>query len=107
LQTEKRDRVPITQRDLARTYVHPPETNLGRTFNLKDYKEKKSKKKLRKVVSNFKKSSDILDIAKNGGVIEGNKEVKKEEMQVIEEIGDKKIELPIDFLQSSSENVLI
>jgi len=48
LNPQKRDRVPITQRDLARTYVHPPETNLGRTFNLKDYKEKKIKKEVEK-----------------------------------------------------------
>jgi len=78
---EKRDRIPITQRDLARTYVYPPETNLGRTFNLKEYKkEKKTKKKLRKVVSNFKKS-EVIDVVqdKNGETV---KEVIIEEKEI-------------------------
>jgi len=101
---EKRDRVPITQRDLARTYVRPSETNLGRTFNLKDYKEKKSKKKLRKVVSNFKKSGDIVDMAKNAEeAIERIKEVKMEEMQVKIEV--KQVDPSTDFLRSSSNHV--
>jgi len=98
LNPQKRDRVPITQRDLARTYVHPPETNLGRTFNLKDYKEKKSKKKLRNFVSNFKKSYDIVEMAKNAE--EAIKEVKMEDMQVIEQVKP-----TTDFLRSSSNHV--
>jgi len=45
-----------------------------------------------------------MDMVKNEEAIR-IKEVKKEEMQAIEEIEVKKVELPTDFLRSSSDRV--
>jgi len=101
---EKRDVIPIVQRDIARTWMQPKETNLYRTFNLSDQKhkerhnkEKQDKKKLRKMVKNFGKSSeDFITHAE-----EETAETKKVQEGIEEEVSHR--ELPTDLFKSTLE----
>jgi hypothetical protein len=93
---QKRDVIPIVQRDIARTWMQPKETNLSRTFNLssekhkkdKHKKDKQDKKKLRKMIHNFGKSEEV--------------HTEETETQKVPE-GEGKTNLPEDLFKSTLE----
>jgi len=100
---EKRDAIPIVERDIARTWMQPKETNLSRTFHLsaghKHNKDKhnKDKKKVRKVVNNFRKSEEV----------HGEEETVETKTKKVYEGEEPKNELPTDLFKSTLEKPII
>jgi len=100
---KKRDVISIVQRDIARTWMQPKETNLYRTFNLSVHrhnkerhnKEKQDKRRLRKMVQNFGKGDDLIHT-------EETTETKQVQEEGIE--NEQENELPTDLFKSRVEN---